>query len=303
MPQKQLNFTKKALLSVPIADAGKRDYYRDTKTRGLVLAVTHAGTKSFQVYRWVEGRPERITVGRFPDLTVEQARGFADKINAEIATGHNPNDSRRQIRAEMTVAELFSVYLQTHAKVLKKSWQEDQGQYNRHLTRWARRRLSQIRGTDVQALHQKIGREKGLYAANRLLSLLHAMFNKAIQWGWDGANPASGIQKFKEHSRERFLEAHELPRFFKALAEEPNHTIRDYVLISLLTGARKSNVLAMKWDDISLESAVWSIPDTKNGSPHRIPLSKPALDILTARKQGSDSEFVFPGIGRSRHLT
>jgi integrase len=75
------------------------------------------------------------------------------------------------------------------------------------------------------------------------------MFNKAInEWRiWSGENPAHGIQKFPEQSRDRFLQSDELPRFFKALAEEQNNMMRDYFLLALLTGARRANVLAMSF--------------------------------------------------------
>jgi len=61
------------------------------------------------------------------------------------------------------------------------------------------------------------------------------------------------------------------PSGFKALSEEPNITVRDYILLSLLTGARKANMLAMRWDELNLEQAVWRIPETKNGEAHSIP--------------------------------
>ena len=84
--------------------------------------------------------------------------------------------------------------------------------------------------------------------------------------------PHASIKKFREQSRDRFIQADELPHFWKALAEEQNETIRDYIIISLLTGARKSNVLSMRWDQINFERGEWRIPITKNNDPLVIPL-------------------------------
>lgn len=299
----QINFTKVGLESLPIPPKGKREYHYDAKTKGLAIQVTGAGAKTFYVYRWVKGRPERIRLGNYPDLTIEQARRKAMEVNGEIAKGENPNDKRRALREEMTMNELFSMYLERYAKIHKRSWKNDQAQFNRYLTPWAKRKLSTIGKADIQILHAKIGKEAGIYASNRLLALLHTLFSKATDWGWEKANPAHGIKKFKEQSRERFLEADELPRFFQAVAEEPNETARDYFLVSLLTGARRSNVLAMRWDEINFERATWTIPVTKNGEAHTIPLMPEVVIILEARRQANgDSKWVFPGPGASGHL-
>lgn len=84
-------------------------------------------------------------------------------------------------------------------------------------------------------MHAKLGREKGKVTANIAVRLLRAMFNKATEWDlWDKPNPAKGVKRFTEHSRERFLQPDELPRFFQALADEPNETIRGYLLVPLL---------------------------------------------------------------------
>lgn len=301
--QTSINFIKATLSSLPTPLKGKRSYYYDSKTRGLAISITSAGTKSFIVYRWVNGKPERITLGRFPDLSIEQARGKAAAVNATIAKGENPNDKRRADRAEITLGKLFNEYLERHAKTHKKAWREDQAQFNRYLTSWQQRKLSTIRKIDIQKLHHEIGQNKGIYAANRLLALFSVLFNKATEFGlWDKINPSHGIKKFRETARDRFLQADELPQFFQALAEESDELIRDYILLSLLTGARRSNVLAMRWDELNLERRVWHIQETKNGTPQTITLSEEAMTILQQRKIATNSLYVFPSRGKSGHL-
>lgn len=300
----KINFTKAALDALHLPASGKRSYYYDTKARGLGIAITSNGTKSFIVYRWVNGKPERVTLGRYPDLSIEQARRMATEVNATIAKGQNPNDKRRADRAEITFGELFSEYLERHAKVHKKAWQVDEGQFKRYLTSWVKRKLSTITKVDIQNLHHEIGRDRGHYAGNRLLALLSSLFNKANEFGlWDKPNPALGIKKFREQSRDRFLQVDELPRFFESLAQETNDMIRDYFLLSLLTGARRGNVQAMRWEQIHLERGEWHVPDTKNKTPQTIPLTEEAIIILQRRKESASSEFVFPSTGRAGHLT
>ena len=174
-------------------------------------------------------------------MSIEQARGRANEINAAIAREENPAQVRRVGKEELTLGELFESYIKLHAQKHKSSWGADIKQFDRHLSSWKKRKLSSIRKIDIHKLHQDIGDSNGQYTANRLLALLSSTFNQANKLGlWDKPNPASGITKFKERSRSRFLQADELPRFFSALAEETNEHARDYILLSLLTGARKS---------------------------------------------------------------
>jgi integrase len=98
------------------------------------------------------------------------------------------------------------------------------------------------------------------------------------------------------------LQPDELPRFFEALANEPNEAARDFFMISLLTGARKSNTLAMCWKDISFASATWRIEVTKNDDAQTVHLPQQAIDILTTRKWKSESPWVFEGKDKSGHL-
>lgn len=302
MATDELNFNKRAIEALPAATES-RDEYHDIKTPGLLLRVTIAGTKTFSFRRKLNGRAVRVTLDKFPSMTVEQARKKAIEINADISKGNNPTDLKKSKRNEMTFGELAGLYIERYAKQHKKTWQEDQRMYNQHLSRWSNRKLSEIQKRDIQLLHSKIG-QKTPYAANRVLALLQTMFNHAADWGYNKPNPAKGIKKFQEKSRERFLEADELPRFFKALSEEPNHTARDYFLVSLLTGARRSNCQEMQWSQIYFERAVWNIPETKNGSAHSIPLVEAAIEILINRKNLSDKKntWVFPGTGRTGHL-
>jgi len=310
----KFNFIKKSLEALKIPTK-KVAVYHDTTKHGLKLLVRPTGIKTFVLYRKIQGRPERITIGRFPDVTIEQARKQVDILNAKIASGVNPNEEKRGLRHEMTIKGLFERYLERYAKIHKRSWQEDANQFRRYLKNWENRKLSSIRKSHIQKLHTEVGTTKGHYAANRLLALLHTMFNRAIDWGWNNPNPAHGINKFKEKSRDRFIHGDELPKFFAALSEEPSIIVRDYILLSLLTGARRSNVLAMRWDEINFDRATWTIPLTKTGESHTVPLVPAAIDLLKSRQKqkaninnsnsnnnSHNSPWVFPGTGVTGHL-
>jgi hypothetical protein len=93
---------------------------------------------------------------------------------------------------------------------------------------WVRRGLSYITRQDAQEMHDRIGREHREIEANRALAYIRAIYNKMIGWRWEGINFATGIQKFKEQKRDRFILHDELPKFMEALEMEPNRAMRDF---------------------------------------------------------------------------
>jgi integrase len=297
------NFTKKSIDALPLPSFNKRLYFYDSKVPGLELIVTCQGTKSFKVYRRFGNTPVRVSIGKYTQMTIEEARIKAQKVISELISGKNPNEEKKKVRAETTFGEMFAAYMERYSKPLKKSWEADQREVSRFLSHWFKRRLSSVTKQEVQALHEKIRIESGLYQANRLLEKIKAIYNKAIEWGWEGTNPARGVKKFKEKSRNRFLHPDELPNFFASLEAEKNETIRDYLYVCLLTGARKSNVLAMRWEDIHIERQEWLIPDTKNDESLRVPLVAKVVEILKIRLQKyGRGEWVFEGTGKTGHL-
>ena len=302
MTTQKINFTKKTIQDLPDAASGKRDQYQDTRTKALRLEVTDNGKKTYKVYRKMGGRPIRYTIGDTEDWSIENARAKAEEVSALISKGVNPNIEKRRIKEEITFGEMFADYMERYSKKHKRSWQYDEREVNKFLPHWFTRKLSSIHRDEVLRLHDKIASENGLYQANRLLERIRAIYNKAIEWGWQGSNPAQRIKKFKEKSRERFLKPSELPFFFEALNEEENETACDYILMSLYTGARKSNVLSMRWTEIDFQQSEWRIPETKNGEPLTIALSKEAVDILKRRQKKTNQRWVFPSEKTEEHL-
>lgn len=318
----KISFTKKVLDKLPLPPVGKRVDYFDTTTNHLTLRVSHVGTKAFVLYRKIDGVAERLTLGRYPTMTIDQARRMVAQHNGTIAVGQNPAEQKRSLRQESTLGELFGRYMVEYAKPRKKSWEIDEQRYNVHLAHWQNKKLGVIKKQYVQKLLiyiaenqrfiegvDKLGRRKvkkvgGKGASNQILRLLRKVFNQAIDWGWEGDNPCTRLKEYKSQSRDRYLECDELPKFFEALGEEPNMIARDYILASLLTGARRTNVLEMRWDQINLERREWLIPKTKNGESQRLPLISAMLTLLENRKvEANGSEWVFPGLGSTGHLT
>ncbi len=285
---KRINFTATSIAAVKPPKDSDRAFVYDVRTPGLALMITAAGARTFYRYQKVNGRPQRIKLGRFPDITVEQARKLAQRAAADISEGLDPQAEKRAARAEMKFGDLFKWFIKNHAKPHKRSWSKDQQRYDKHISKWKSRPLSAITREEVQRLHLSIGKTRP-GAANRVLALLSTVFNKARLIGYDAPNPVAGVPRFKENSRERFITAEEMPRFFAALDAEPDQTWKDYFYTCLWTGARSGNVKSMRWSEINLKAGTWAIPADKfkTGDAMTVHLSTEALEILKRRQDRS----------------
>ena len=272
---------------------------RDDEIRGLVVKVYPSGTRTFFLNVKVGRTSEMFKLGVWPDLNVAQVREKAKKMRADLAQGKNPKAEKKE---GVTLGELFVAYMERHGSA-KKSAGNDRHSYEKYLKPWANYRIVDITRAKVEALHRSIGKEMPVQA-NRVLALLSTMFSKAILWGYlKTENPCRGVKKFKEISRDRFLSGEELARFFEALDLSESETFKDFILLALFIGARKSNVLSMRWRDIDFERNVWKIPGelSKNGEPMQIPLGPDVLDILRRRRSETSSVFILPGPGAKGH--
>lgn len=326
MSKREATFSKAWIEGLRASPDYKRVYYYDTKVRGLELCVTATGRKSFSVYKWVSGRPRRVVIGHYdpralhgiefeqdplivmgnnPGLTVDHARELAKAVMLQLAAGEKPREIKRKDSAnQVTLGRLFREYIDRYAMEHTKTWQVMEACFDRYLSHWKNTPMKEISRTDVQALINKLGRKNGKTTANRTLQLLRAVINKGKIWNlFEGENPATSISLFQLKSRQRFVTDDELPRLMAAIQAETNAEVRDYVLLSLSTGARKTNVLQMRWDQLDLKQGIWVIPDTKNGTGQTILLTPDEQEILQRRhKERKSFEWVFPGPDKAKPL-
>ena len=318
----RIKFTKERLDALAPPAKGWRFVF-DTETRGLALGIGASGRRTWYWYRWTQGRPERFKLADFGDLSIEAARTAAGEANVALGKGGNPAEARRALKTEATFRDLFDAYLDRHAKPNKITWPEDLRCFEKHFAALGRKRVSELRRRHFAEVHSEVTKGGAPILANRLLALASSVFGWAHEAGLlERENPAHGIKRNRERDRDRFIQPGELPRFFDALRLEANAKLRDYLLLSLLTGARRSNVLAMRWRDLDLDGAEWRIPKTKNGEAQRVQLTGEAVAILRERRKAEEErakrdqakaieagdaeaeratlEYVFPGTGKRK---
>lgn len=285
----------------------------DDEVKGFGVRVYASGRKAFILRYANHGRKKTMVIGRYGEITVQQARDLAKRAKYGLSHGVDPlAEKKRRDVAGVTVQELGSRYLAEHARTKKKASSADEDQ--RILERYiypalGSKLVSGVEGSDIRRLHHQ-GRETP-YQANRVLSLLSKMFNLAEGWGLrpQVSNPCRGVEKYKEAKRERYLTLRELSRLGAALDEvENDRTVQPQAVAAikllLLTGARLSEITGARWEWVDLERRVLALPESKTGAKP-VFLNEAAVTVLEQIK-ASDlvpaSPWIIPGRNPERHL-
>ncbi len=310
-PPTRVRLTKRTIESLPIPASGRSVVF-DQDVRGFYLETTATGARSFYLYRKVNGRPRRVRIGGYPETTPEAARKIVQKIAGEIAEGRDPNAERRKRRqpnrTDPTLGEVFDHTLEHHWKPRARTWKEQERLFNTYTpAAWKNRAVSTLSKIEVLEVHTRLGKKNGPYVANRWRGVLHRLFEVAgDDFDFAGGNPVRKVKPFGEEERERFVTPEELPRLFDAIDAAEDVRIADYLRLALLTGARKSALLRMRFADVDLARAVWTIPpsDSKNGKPIHVPLVAEAVEVIRSRQFAAGGrEYVFPGRHGIGYLT
>ncbi len=306
MPVK--NFTAQWVAKVTVPTAARVDYF-DQRMTGLGLRVSPAGGKTWFVMYRVKGDPRkrRLTLDGYPALTLADARQRAQEVLLAASRGQDPANAKQELKSAATFAGLAAEYLDKHAKRKKRSWPEDARVIDRELLpKWGRRKVHDIRRTDVLELLDGIVDRGSPIQANRTLALVRKIFNWGIGRGIVQHNPCLQVEApARERQRQRVLSEDELRaawRTFDGLGPIMGPMFK----LRLLTAQRGGEVEAMRWQDLDLDARSWTIPAeaAKNGLAHFVPLSDAAVDLLRGlRALIPEGEWVFPSPKRrERHI-
>ncbi|HEV3073406.1 MAG TPA: tyrosine-type recombinase/integrase [Thermoanaerobaculia bacterium] len=243
----------------------------DSEVSGFGVRIKPSGRKSYLIqYRNAGGRSRRLTIAGHGRMTAEEARDEAKQLLAAAARGQDPAEDRHRALRAPTVAQLAALYLERHARPRKKTAIADESMLRRYvLPAFGARKVEAITRGDVARLHHELG-DKPL-AANRVLALISVMFNLAESWGLraPASNPCRHLKRYPERKRDRFLSAEEVQRLGEALLEAQgieHPSALAAIRLLLLTGARKSEILTLKWEHVDLERYALRLPDSKTGA-------------------------------------
>lgn len=282
----RLTDTRVAAIKPP---ASGQEEHPDDLVTGLRLRVGAGGRKAWIVRTRAGGKPINKTLGAYPVLSLADARDEAKKLLLDIAKNGSPRIAR-------TFGELVDHWIEHVAKPNNRSWEKQKRRLEIHvLPHWQSRDLASIRRGDVRDLIDGI---PGDVAPNRALTIIRTLLRYAMSRDWIDASPAEAIDKPKSESpRDRFLEMDEVKRVYTT-ADMLGYPLGGYIKMLFLTGQRRTEVGSMRWDDINLDEATWTISstDTKSARAHLVPLSPQAMAILKATPR--IGEFVWTTDGK-----
>lgn len=293
------NFTAEGIKA--LKPSGRRVDYWDTNLTGFGLRVTPTGVKTWcYCYRTDGGRKRRWTIGRYPHLSLADARQ-----KARGAYGKDPAGEKVELREAQTVSDLADAFLRLHAKPHKKSWKRDQQLITHDLAGLKHMLVKDVTRKRVQALLDTIADPAGRNApasARAVKMLLSKMFNFALRRDFSiDFNPVTGTEAPKPTRRQRFLLDAEIVRLLAALDLESangHHLMAHWFLLILLTAQRPGEVAAMRWDQLDLfdegharaTTGWWNVRTSKTKQPIHAALSPEAVCVLRSLRTWSEQE-------------
>jgi integrase len=270
----------------------------DSEIPGFGVRITAARVVSFVLSYRIFGRQRNYTIGRWPEWTATAARDEALALKKKIRDGADPLEEKHKDHSEPMFDDLATEYIDSDGESKKRpsSVRNDRQMLKSIiLPRLGKMRLKAIGKRDIEKLHSAL--KETPYQANRVLGLLSAMFNYAIERGMTVSNSAHGIEKFPEAKRERFLTIEEMQKLREAIEGYPDVSAHNALLLLMLTGSREGEVLKAEWEQFDLQRGTWTKParSTKQKKIEHIPLSPAARALLESMQTPGATGPLFPG--------
>ena len=233
-----------------------------------------AGKRTW-IYQYAFGSGEervnaRMTLGEYPALPPAKARSQAEDLYAKVRLGQHPASDKKKTRSDArhTFGRLVAGYLENQRGELRDS---SRAEVSRYLDRYA----SSLHGLPASAIDRKriadlldtIAREHGAISANRARAALSAMFGWAIRRGLHDNNPVIGTEQRREHTRDRDLSDAELAAIWNATGDTDFDNI---VRLLILTGQRATEIAGLRWNEISFDEDLISLPAARTRTDIRI---------------------------------
>lgn len=282
--------------------AGKSD------GEGLTFTLSNTGTAAWVLRYRINGKRKELSIGRYPDLGLKEAREMASRKRAEIYNGVDVATKKQQDKLEAksagTVEELAKEFYT--AKLDKKLRRPEliKGYLeNDIIPAIGKMRVADVTGREVDRVLKRVLDRGAKVLAKQVLQTMKQLFDYAWRRHWINANPAAPFKPIDaggpRFARERVLSCEEIAQLLKAMRATPSFTYPNYLAVKLLliTCVRKNELLQAEWSEFDLEAGVWHLPGarTKMNADLDIPLPDSALACLRALKDLSwGSDYILP---------
>jgi integrase len=298
--------------------SGKRRDLSDAGQEGLRLRVTGTGTASWVLAcRDPQGRMRRFPLGGWPALSVSAAREKARALRVTVRGGADPIAEARKQRAIGrdakagigTLGALLDIYggpvakkgepVGTKARVIGagkhlKTWHEQRTKMDLVFGKMLKQPLATLKAADLQMAADAYPSQSSASAAVRYL---RPVLKWAARRRYVARDVAAVDTPATVKRRDRVLTAEELAKLLPVLSAPDANTYAKALRFMLLTLCRRDEAAEARWRDVDLEAATWTIPVTKSGRPHLVPLSRQAVAMLRAIGPGAPGDRVFAARG------
>ncbi|WP_304074537.1 integrase family protein [Maricaulis maris] len=302
-----VKITSRFVADIPAVETGQV-LYRDAVLRGFGVRVG-SRSKVYFAEGSVQRRSRRVTIGRADVISADQARKQAAQILAKMARGIDPSLERKKAdERSLSLERAFEGFFASRPHLSQVTVASYRRTYRLYLAAWRKRPIVDISRAMVLSRHRLIAEKHGEVTANNAMRHLRSVYNFTAAASDDfPSNPVQiltqGRSWFKEKRRSGLIRSEDLPKWWKAVHSE-TPAGRDILVLAIMTGMRRSEILGLQWANIDLAAARLEIPVTKNGDPLELPLSDFLVKLLKARKKTSrQSAWVFPGRGGRGHQT
>ncbi|MCU1248698.1 MAG: hypothetical protein JWQ49_1727 [Edaphobacter sp.] len=298
---------------MPLTDAllrslrPRHNRYTVTDGRGLAIEVFPTGGMGWRYRYQKDSRTEKVSLGKYPQVSLKDARVKRDELAVAVARGSSParekQKSKKAVNTAATVGEFGEKYF---AEVVRRD-RKNPINLRRYLDKeiypaLGHRLMREVSAGEIQLIVYR-KRDHGFEAAAAdLRNLCKRMWDYGVETGVCTINPAKAVgMRFitSARSRTRALSPDEIREYLKTLYRS---NIRRQFKLALhlitLTLVRKSELLLAEWKDIRLDAREWHIPaqNSKTGRPHIVYLSDRAIELFKElRALASDSKLVLPG--------
>lgn len=295
---RQIKNAKPATKPYKLADGG-----------GMFLQVTPAGGKLWRLKYRIDGKEKLLSIGKYPAVSLSEAREAAENARRLIATGQDPSAAKQQAKQERQAALLntfAAVTKQWHTKNLPR-WKEKHAarimQYFESdvFPHIGNRPIKELRVSDIKAVIEHIAARGALETAEKIRQWIGSVFNHAALLELTDGNPAAPLVGYlpkKEAAHMPALPREELTEFYRRLILADTHQQnRICVMLIMLCFARNTEIRGGKWQEIDFDKKIWTIPAErmKRPRPHVIPLADWPLELLKELHAiTGHSPFLFP---------
>lgn len=283
--------------------------YKLSDGGGLTLYIQPTGAKWWRLHYRFNGKQKTISLGVYPDVSLQQARARRDDAKKMLANGIDPSEARKDAKAKAKLAtqstfEAVAVeWNQLHNK-------QKSERHQKRVTRWleaylfpklGKKPVNSITAPQVLDVTELLQKQGKLETAHRVIQTAGQVFRYAIQKGLATNNPAPDLKGALPPPAVKhmaaFIEPRDVAKLLRAIdAYEGTLTVQCALKLAPLLFQRIGELRHMRWKDLDFDSNEWRYFVTKTKTPHIVPLATQAIAILRVMQPYSGhGEFVFPG--------